>query len=220
METALRSTALTVVGIALLSGPALATQPAADPGSGIGFVGTFLVYVVLTLVIGALVLALGPEYTRSIDRRIREEPVESGLYGLATVIGLFVATFVLVITVIGILLWIPLVLAFFVVALVGDTIAAITIGAALHRSVSTSGESTLGIGLLLGAVVVGFLVAIPVVGGLVGFVVSTVGVGAMVRSWWLGRDGKRDPLAAHGTGRASGRDRNYGSGGESRMDRN
>ncbi|WP_327051990.1 hypothetical protein [Halomicrococcus gelatinilyticus] len=128
-----------------------------------------------TLVVGGLLLAAAPDYTDRIVDQISDEPVACFGWGLAVLV-LFVGTTVLLaITVVGIVLVIPLVLAVAVVGVVGSALGYL----ALFGRVVESRWLALG----LGALVAGLTNVVPVLGSVVGFVVGSVGVGAVVRDW-------------------------------------
>jgi hypothetical protein len=149
-------------------------------GSAAQIAGTFLG----TLVVGALLLAFAPDFTERIMDTAEDEPVTSFLWGLGIFLALIVVTVVLVITIVGIVLAIPLLIVMFVLYLVGSAIVFILVGERLAAAgdVDTSRWGHLVVGALVAAV----LAAIPFVGGLVNFVVNSVGVGAIAYRWRSG----------------------------------
>ncbi|KAB1196612.1 MULTISPECIES: hypothetical protein [Haloferax] len=141
--------------------------------AGITFVGT--------LVVGALLLAIVPDYTEKIIDTIEDEPIPSFLWGLGIFIALIVVLFVLVITLIGILLAIPIGFVMFVVSLVGGAIVFIYVGERLLEAANV--ETSRWGHLVAGAFVATVLAALPLIGGLTNFIVNSVGVGAIVYHW-------------------------------------
>lgn len=140
--------------------------------------------------VGLVVVGVAPDYAENVVADIREHPVESFLWGLLAGIGGLVALVVLAITVIGLLVAIPGLFAYFLVAIVGGALGTVALGAVL---VDTATDSTLFVALVVGVVVSSVLSLVPVVGGLVNFVVSTVGMGAVVNRYWTKRqERKRD----------------------------
>lgn len=149
------------------SGPGTSTATAAQGGLDAAIGGGLL-----TLVVGGLVLLLGRSYAESVTGRARSEPGRSFLVGflaLLAVIGFF---FFGVITRIFIIFAYPLLIAFVLLAIFGTVIAYLAIGRAVTDAWA---------GALLVAVIVAALIAgIPVIGGLVGLVVGSIGTGAVI----------------------------------------
>lgn len=132
---------------------------------------------VLTLLVGWVLLAAGPEYVTRVNERVREEPGASFLWGLAVLL-LFVVGGVILVTLVGVvgrLLFIVLVIAFVVIAIVGSILAYL----ALFGLVVESRWLALGLTAIAGSV----LAFVPILGPVVGLLVTTVGVGAMVRNY-------------------------------------
>jgi len=153
---------------------AVAAQPAAAAGSTrlpppvqaiIGFVST--------LVLGALLLALAPEFVDRCVDRIHDESGACFVVGVLVLVAFLVGAVLLALTVVGILLVVPLALGFIAVAFVGNALGYL----ALFDGVLESRAQA----LLAGAAVAGATNLIPILGGLVGFVVGSLGVGAVVR---------------------------------------
>lgn len=156
------------------------TVVAAQPGAGLDrpdfspmvrAVGGF----VFTLLVGGVTLVVAPRYVDRVVEQVREDALASFLWGvgvLALVIGLAV---LLAITVVGLVVALPLLFAFFVLGVVGNALGYLALldGAVDGR----------GVALLVGAAFAGAMAAIPLLGDLVGFVVGSVGVGAMIRVW-------------------------------------
>lgn len=138
-----------------------------------GAVGTF----VLTLVVGAILIAVAEEYTRSRMGEVLEDPVGSFLYGIVCLVFLVLATLVLVITIIGILVALPLILLAVLVWAVGAAIAFLAIGDRL-----VGHEDGWLKPLAVGAAINGAL-ALTGVGGIVSFAVGAAGFGAVLRTY-------------------------------------
>lgn len=133
---------------------------------------------VVDVVAGGVLVAALPSYTRDALDRIRRTPGESFLWGLLVGIGGLVALVVLAITVIGLLIAIPGFVVFFLLAIAGGALATVFLG---HVVVGRLGSNrpSLGVSLLVGAVVAAILSVVPLVGGLVLFVVDTLGLGVV-----------------------------------------
>jgi hypothetical protein len=136
-------------------------------------VGAFLT----TLVVGAILVAVAPEYTERTMATVLEDPVGSGIYGFVSLLALFLLAVVLVITVVGILIALPLLLVGWVVWGIGSAIAFLAIAERL-----VGREDGWLKPLLVGAAINGALV-LTGIGGLVAFAVGAVGFGAVLRSW-------------------------------------
>jgi hypothetical protein len=142
-------------------------------GLGGSAVGAFL----STLLVGAILAALAPEYTRRMMRTVREDIVGSFVYGFVSLVLLVVVTIALVITLIGILVAFPLVLLSSVVWAGGAAIGYLTIA---ERLVGVDDDWLKP--LLVAAAINGGL-TLTAVGGLISFCVGATGFGAVLRDW-------------------------------------
>jgi len=156
-----------------------------DPGPGVGSgfgilgnlvggaVGAFLT----TLVVGAIMVALAPDYTQRTMERVGTDPLGSAVYGLICLVFVVLVTVVLVLTVIGILFAIPFALLAALTWAVGAAVAFLTVADRLvgHEDGWTTP-------LLVAAALNGAL-ALTGIGGLVAFAVGATGFGAILRDW-------------------------------------
>jgi len=157
--------------------------------------GGFLVTVLVTLVVGGLVLGLGGRWSERQVDRIRSDAGRCFVYGLVTVIASIVVILLLAVTGIGLIVAIPLGIGLAILDVVGYGLAVVAFGAFVGRSWDRPWR-----GLLVAAPVLGVVYLVPVVGGLVNFVVGTIGFGAIVQGYLDdGRSGGRDAA-----GRVSG----------------
>lgn len=145
-----------------------------DLTTGLG--GTGIGAFLTTLLVGAILIAIAPEYTNRMTRRIQEEFVQSLLYGILILVGLVVLILLLVLTIVGILVVLPLILIAIIVWAVGSAIAFLTIG---YHLVDTEDWK---LPLLVGAAINGGL-ALTGIGGLISFVIAASGFGAVVSDW-------------------------------------
>jgi len=139
-------------------------------GLGGGAVGVFLT----TLLVGVLLIALAPAYTERMKQSLVEKPVDSFIYGVLALVALILLTFLLVLTIIGIFVVIPLVIAAYVLWAVGSAIAFLSIG---ERLVDAEDWK---LPLLVGAAINGAL-ALTGIGGLFSFCIGAAGFGAVLR---------------------------------------
>lgn len=144
-----------------------------DPVGGVvsGAISAF----VTTLVIGAILVAIAPDYTERMMGVLEDSAVNSFFYGLFALVGLIILTILLVITILGILLAIPLFLLALVVWGVGAAIAFLLIGDRL-----VGHEDGWGKALVVGAGLNGLL-TITGIGGLLAFCIGAAGFGTVVR---------------------------------------
>jgi hypothetical protein len=131
-----------------------------------------------TLLVGALLIGLAPEYTRGQMTQVLERPVDSFLYGLAGLLVLFFAIFVFVITVVGILIAIPLAILAYLTWAIGAAIAFLSIGDRL-----VGHEDGWAKPLLVGAAINGGL-TLTGIGGIITFGVGAVGFGTVLRGYF------------------------------------
>ncbi|MFB6140407.1 MAG: hypothetical protein ABEJ26_08240 [Halosimplex sp.] len=88
-----------------------------------GAVSSFLT----TLIVGAILVAVAPEFTEDRMAAVLDDPVGSFVYGFLVLLFLLLAAFVLAITVVGILVALPLLLLGYVVWAVGSAVAFLAI---------------------------------------------------------------------------------------------
>jgi hypothetical protein len=153
-----------VADLLLQNGVNIDARPDGPFGLATGAVGAFL----STLLVGAILIAVVPDYTEAKIRTVFADPVESFLYGFLALVVLIVLIVALVLTIIGILFVIPLVLVAWLAWAVGATIAFVAIGDRLvgHHD--------------------GWLRPLVVgagIGGLVSFVIGAIGFGAVLRDY-------------------------------------
>ena len=154
----------------------------------------FAVYTFLmNLLLGIILLALFPRFSAGVADRAMAEPVKTGLVGLGILVAVPLLLVILFITVIGIPLGLVGTLIFLFVAWVGLIYGRFVLGMWL---LSPGLRNRLGfearddpnrvggidrkwVALLLGLVIGGLLGVIPVVGGLVNFLLFLLGLGAL-----------------------------------------
>jgi len=141
---------------------------------GGGAVGAFLT----TLVVGAVLVALAPDYTETRMAEVVEDPVGTFAYGIAVLLVLAVLIVALVFSIIGILFVIPLIVVAYVVWAFGSAVAFLAIA---DRLVDREGDDWLA-ALLVAALLSGALVATGV-GSLLALAIGAAGFGAVIRHW-------------------------------------
>ena len=171
--------------MALLVRPFARSVPAIGPGPGYdvdigigaGLGGGAVGAALTTLIVGAILIAVAEGYTEERMASVVEEPVDSFLYGLFALLALIVATVALFLSVIGVVVAIPLVVAAILAWSVGAAIAYLGIAGRLVGHGDGWAKR-----LLVAALINGGL-ALTGVGGLVSFVVGAAGFGAVLRNY-------------------------------------
>jgi len=161
--------------------PVTAQQMPSEPTTGVGPLVSAVVGGLISLGIGGGLVALAPDYTERTTDRVLNEPAETFLYGLGLFVAFVVVAFLLTLTVVGVVLLIPIAIAAAVLGEIGYLAAARTF---------TDDWGT----VVVGAALVGALTSgVPILGGLVGFVLGSMGIGA----WYL--DYKDDETGSGGS---------------------
>jgi len=153
--------------------------PTIDPGSNLVWsaVNSAVSAFLTTLVVGALLVAVVPDYT---DRKIvilRTHPVSSFLYGFVLLFFLFLVIIVLGISLAGIFVAIPLSFVLWIVGAVGAAIGFLAVGERLIGR-----EDGWAKPLAVGAVINGAL-TLTGIGAIVGFAIGAAGLGAVLRDF-------------------------------------
>lgn len=150
--------------------------------------GVFSVYGFLAnLLLGALLLVLFPVFTAGLADRVEHDPIVSGGVGLLTLIVVPLVLVLLAITIIGIPLSILGALLFALVLWIAFVLGAFAVGDWL---VSLADSENRWLALVVGLLAVAVVNLIPILGGLVNFVVLLLGLGAFalgVRRSYRGR---------------------------------
>ncbi|EMA01229.1 hypothetical protein [Haloferax denitrificans] len=174
-----RTALLSLLGVLALAGTAAAqnfeSAPQISPVFRAG--GSFLI----DLVVGGILVAAAPAYTRDAIAEIRDDPGGSFLWGLGVGIGGVIVLVLLAITIIGLLVAIPGFLALVLLSIVGGAVSTVLLGS-LVTGVASGGSPSLGVSLVVGALVAAVLSLVPVLGGVVLFVVDMLGLGVVGRN--------------------------------------
>ena len=158
-------------------GPGPDTFPGPRPGGFTSLLGSAVGAFLTTLIVGAILMAVVPDYTRARMSEALDEPIVAFLYGVAALIALFVAIVVFVVTLIGIPIAILLAVVAYVLWAVGASIAFLAIGDRLVGD--GSGWTT---PLLVGAAINGGL-TLTGIGGILTFAVGATGFGTVLRAY-------------------------------------
>jgi cytoskeletal protein CcmA (bactofilin family) len=132
------------------------------------------------LILGAILLLVFPSFTRRVADRVAEKPATSGAIGLLALIGTPILLVLIAITIIGIPLAILGIFVYAFAVWVGLVYGEYAVGHwLLARSMD---EVNRWYALLLGLVLFAALGLIPILGGLLAFVVLLLGLGALASS--------------------------------------
>jgi len=200
MRRTARRTVLTVLLGLLVPAVASAQQPGdvpTDPSvySSPAFtLAIVLVQLVFGVIVAALLIHLAPGFTRSTVRYVREDTAETGIVGFAAIVGVFVLSIILTVTLIGAVLGIPLLLALVLLLIPASVVINIALGLALYRMASSDRRTeltakNLWIGYLIGFVALTIVGRIPVLNLLVNVVAISLGLGAVIQHF---RNGARE----------------------------
>jgi len=199
MSHSIRRALLAVSLSSLLSAVAVAQGPGdipTDPSpTGVEFSPGFVLgQLVVGAIVAALLIHLAPQFTRSTVGYVHHDTAATGVVGFAALVGTFVVSFILVLTMIGALVGIPLLIGLILLLIPASIVAQIALGVALYRATASDGRGdldskTLWIGYAIGFVVLTIAGQIPVVSVLASLGVISLGLGALVQHWREGAHG-------------------------------
>ena len=161
---------------------------------GVGnFFGTVASILVITL-LSIAAIALFPANARRAERTIRSQWLASGAIGVLTYVAVPIVIVIMSITICLIPAAILLALALAVLVVCGWAVVARMVGEWLMVGFKQTNWTPVG-QTAAGAVALAVLGAIPVIGWLVGFVASSIGMGALILTVAGTKDYPRPPLA-------------------------
>jgi len=160
-------------------------------GPDLGPVGLlFDVYgVVVTLLFGAVILLAFPGFSGAVAAEVADRPLRSGGIGLAGLVGIPLVLVAVAITVVGIPLTFVGLMVYGLVVVLSVALAQYAVGT---WALSLVGVDSRWAGLVAGVLGVALLSRLPVVGGVVNFVVFLLGFGAVLLSLYRGYRGRRN----------------------------
>lgn len=145
----------------------------------------------LNLLLGAVLLGLFPRFSDDVSRRVASQPLQSGAIGFGTLVLVPVILVLIALSIVGIPITIVGALLFAVVAWIGLVYGRFAIGVWL---LSYTEVDNRWIALLVGLLVAVVLWQVPVVGGLLNFLIFLLGLGALVNGLYIRRRGlKAEP---------------------------
>lgn len=183
--------ALVLLGSLALAGLAVAQpEPApvpdavAQPSPLASVTGTLI----LNIIVGVLLITFADEYVEAMLSYVRENTLRSFLWGLGAFLALGIVIFILVITLVGILVALPLALLAIVVGSVGNVLTLMTVTRLACERLDRPDWAANLWALLAGSLLVSALVGlVPILGPVANFVIGTVGFGAVLSQFWTNR---------------------------------
>lgn len=137
----------------------------------------FTIYAfVLNLVLGGILLALFPRYSDSVSEIVRSQPVQSGIVGIGLLIGIPIFLLAMALTILGIPLMVIGVFLFLLVIWISLIYGRFAVG---MWALGYFDQHNRYLGLFVGLLIAIILAQIPVLGGLVNFVIFVLGLGAV-----------------------------------------
>lgn len=167
-----------------LSCVAVAATAQADPGVNVdigttnGLLGGAVVAFLTTLIVGAIMVAVAPEFTERMMGDVLEDPIGTFVYGIVSLVALGLLILLLLVTIVGIVVAIPLFLVVYLVWGIGGAIAYLAIA---DRLVDRDDGWLKP--LLVAAAISGGL-ALTGIGGLLGICIGAAGFGAVLRHYF------------------------------------
>lgn len=159
----------------------------------------FVLSAVLLGVIGAIVYSVAPEFTTDGVGYLHDDPGEALIYGLGAYVVTIISAVLLAITIVGLVVLVPALIVLAVLGFGGTTVSVIALGSWLRSAFGGGAATEYGTALVVGAVAWAGLNLVPVLGGIVTFVVGTMGYGYLAL-WLLNGTFDRDYGSYDGSG--------------------
>lgn len=141
---------------------------------------------------GAVVARFFPRYLTSVERTVQDQPLSSLLVGALALLATVALAILLVATCLGAPLAALLLIVLWASWVVGTVALGLWIGRRVARGMRVDERTVLLLPTLIGVALIAAIEAIPLAGGVVGFVLGCVGLGAVV----LTLNGRRQRGAA------------------------
>lgn len=155
-------------------------KPATSKASN--YVLPLIMILVFTLVVWLLANKLAPKFVEKATAVAKTRPVASLLYGLLTLVATPFVAIILCMTVVGIPVAIALMVLYGLVLCITTAITTIALADILAKKVSIFAKAKNLLAIVTVAVVLWALSLVPVLGGIVGFLVVLYGLGIVVLS--------------------------------------
>ncbi len=172
----------------------ITAPPSPEPSGGPG--GLSLAWIVGAIVAAAIVIAMMPTGARRVTQALRARPIAAVLLGLALLVGLPIASVLLVITVIGIPLGALILATLLALVVLGYLAAAAAIGDAIVERRHAAGTGRRIIATAVALVMLAVLAQLPYVGWAVWLLALLAGSGAIALAVFARKRGLQLPRAA------------------------
>lgn len=173
-----RGVLLCIVAVLLGCVGVAAGQLARPEAPQLSLASRFAIGLAVNLVGGGLLVWLGPRYSRAVVDSVRERPGINVLYGAGLLVAFLGVGLVLALLGPLVLLVYLLAIPVFAVSIVGGVLGTVAAGTVIADLAT---DATLWHGVAVGSLFVAGMNLIPVLGGVVTFVVGAAGVGAVLR---------------------------------------
>lgn len=142
--------------------------------------GRFLGTLIVGAILGGIVLTAAPRFGRDRTTAAGRKPGGYFLWGLAGGVLVPIVLLILAVTIVGLVVAIPGAFALAIGSLLSTGLAVLWVGSWLGDDASLGGRE-----VAVGALVAGILNAIPIVGSLAWFVVTTITLGTVTESAYV-----------------------------------
>lgn len=139
---------------------------------------------VFNLLLGALLLGLFPRFSGRVADRVATDPVRTGLVGFGTLVGVPILLVAVAITIVGLPISVVGLLVFLFLAWTGLVYGRFAVG---YWLLSRADVDNRWAGLVVGLLLAVLLHQIPIVGGLLNFLIFLLGLGALVTGLYARR---------------------------------
>lgn len=160
--------------------------PGRDEPSAGSAVGGVVVFGLLLAVTAGVIYLLFPRYAHTAGGEVRDAPLKALGLGLAILIGVPIVAVLLIMTGVGAMLGLALLALYLATLVVGFSSGVIIVGdwglRAAHRSSVRRGLGLLAV--VVAAIAIALLSLIPVLGGLLVFLLMLAGLGALTLRLW------------------------------------
>jgi cytoskeletal protein CcmA (bactofilin family) len=145
------------------------------------------------LAAGAAAVLLFPRWARAAAEAAARRPIATTAIGLLLLVGVPIVATIVAITIIGIPLALILMVLYAIALYLARVVPAVWIGRRLLGTRGGSGRAGAGLAFLIGAVILLVVGLIPILGGIVTFLATLMGLGALIPAL---RPGQREGTAA------------------------
>lgn len=148
----------------------------------VGMIMTKIFAILSYLILGLAIVFLDKQNTETRVNKIITHPFLSGLIGFATLILFPIAFFIVMLTFVGIPLALVALLIYVIAMIIASLYAGTAYGQLVAQKLFHKEKSTLLMHMVLGVILLGIIVILPIIGWFIGFISFCLGLGAFVTS--------------------------------------